>query len=91
MLVTSIEIHPHADDLSQVRATADVVLNDSLSLRGIKIMKGRYGLFLAFPSASPRSGRRVYEAVSMRFRKDLQERILKAYRECLARPMSLFG
>lgn len=91
MLVTSIEIHPRPDDLGQVRATADVVLNDSLSLKGIKIMRGRYGLFLAFPSASPGGGRRVFEAVSMRFRKELQDRILAAYRECISRPVSLFG
>lgn len=91
MLVTSIEIHPHADDHGQIRATADVILNDSLSLKGIKVMRGRYGLFLAFPSGSPNSGHRVYEAVSMRFRKELQDRILKAYMECISRPVSLFG
>lgn len=90
MLVTSIRIHPHGDE-SQVRATADVVLNDSLSLRGIKIMQGRYGLFLAFPTSTARSGYRAFETVSMRFRKELQERILRAYRECITQPVSLFG
>ena len=71
--------------------TADVVLNDSLSLRGIKIMQGRYGLFLAFPSSSSHTGYRAFETVSMRFRKELQERILRAYRDCISRPVSLFG
>lgn len=91
MLVTSIEIHPQADDRGQIRATADVVLNDSLSLKGIKIMRGRYGLFLAFPCSSARTSHRVFEAVSMRFRKELQKRILKAYMECISTPVSLFG
>lgn len=91
MLVTSIEIHPESNDISQIRATADVVLNDSLSLKGIKIMRGRYGLFLAYPSSSAKGGYRAFEAVSMRFRKELQERILKAYRDCISRPVSLFG
>jgi DNA-binding cell septation regulator SpoVG len=90
MLVTDIRIHPHADDHGQVKATADVVLNDSLSLKGIKVMKGRYGLFLAFPSTSG-TGHRVFEAVSMKFRKELQDRILKAYLDCISRPVSLFG
>jgi DNA-binding cell septation regulator SpoVG len=90
MLITSIHIHPH-DDQGQVRATADVVLNDSLSLKGIKIMKGRYGLFLAFPTTSAKAGYRIYEAVSMRFRKEMQDSILKAYRDCVSRPVSLFG
>lgn len=91
MLVTSIQIHPQSDDQGQIRATADVVLNDSLSLKGIKIMRGRYGLFLAFPSSSARTGHRVFEAVSMRFRKELQDRILKAYMDCISTPVSLFG
>lgn len=91
MFVTSIRIHPQADDHGQIRATADVVLNDSLFLKGIKIMRGRYGLFLAFPSSSARTGHRVFEAVSMRFRKDLQVRILKAYMDCISTPVSLFG
>lgn len=90
MLITSIRIHPN-DDQGQVRATADVVLNDSLSLKGIKIMKGRYGLFLVFPTTSPRAGYRIFEAVSMRLRKEMQDRILKAYHECISRPVSLFG
>ena len=91
MLVTSIEIHPHADGSAQVRATADVVLNDSLALKGIKVMRGRYGYFLAFPSSSAKTGHRVFEAVSIRFRKELQERIIKAYVDCISRPVSLFG
>lgn len=90
MLVTSINIHPHGDDHGQIRATADVVLNDSLSLKGIKIMRGRYGLFLAFPSSTP-TGYRVFETVSVRFRRELQDLILKAYRDCISRPVSLFG
>ncbi|HLP42428.1 MAG TPA: septation protein SpoVG family protein [Fibrobacteria bacterium] len=91
MQVTSIQIHPHADHPGQVRATADVVLNDSLFLRGIKIMRGRYGLFLAFPSTSAQGRHRAFETVSMRLRKEMQDCILEAYRECLSRPVSLFG
>lgn len=91
MKITSIEINPSPENESQVRATADVVINDSLSLRGIKVMRGRYGLFLAFPVASSRSPYRVYETVSMRFRKHLQDEILKAYHAFMAPALPLFG
>lgn len=90
MRITSIHIEPMPDD-GQVKATAEVVLNDSLFLKGIKVMRGRYGLFLAFPSSSSKSGHRVFETVSLRFRKELQDCILKAYRDCISKPVSLFG
>jgi len=90
MLVTSIRIH-HANDEGQVRATADVVLNGSLSLKGIKIMRGRYGFFLAFPGVSAKSPQRIYETVSMSLRKRLQEEVLRAYHSAAAQPVSLFG
>jgi DNA-binding cell septation regulator SpoVG len=91
MKITSIEIHPTPENESQIRATADVVINDSLSLRGIKVMRGRYGLFLAFPGASAKSSYRIYETVSMRFRKQLQDEILKAYQAFLAPTLPLFN
>ncbi len=90
MLITSIQIIPGSDE-GPVKATAEVVLNDSLALKGIKVMQGRYGLFLAFPSSPAGNVRRVFETVSMRFRKELQDRILKAYRDCISKPVSLFG
>lgn len=90
MLITSIQIIPGSDD-GPIKATAEVVLNDSLALKGIKVMQGRYGLFLAFPSSPAGNARRVFETVSMRFRKELQDRILKAYRDCITKPVSLFG
>lgn len=81
MEITSIKIETNPERHSQVKATAQVVLNGSLSLRGIRILRGRYGLFLAFPGLGADSPQRAYEALSMRFRKELQEGVLRAYRE----------
>jgi DNA-binding cell septation regulator SpoVG len=91
MKITSIKIHPSSENDSQIRATADVVINDSLSLRGIKVMRGRYGLFLAFPSSSAKSPYRTFETVSMRFRKQLQDDILNAYKSSTTQTLSLFS
>jgi DNA-binding cell septation regulator SpoVG len=90
MLITSIDIHTHSEEDGQVRATADVILNGSLFLRGIKIMRGRYGLFLAFPGASGKTPHRIYETVSMRLRKQLQDEILKAYHASRPQTLPLF-
>jgi DNA-binding cell septation regulator SpoVG len=91
MEITSIQIEPNTHPEAKVIATAAVVLNGSLSLRGIKILRGRYGLFLAFPGLSTGSPQRAFEALSMRFRKELQTEILQAYKHLLATPVSLFG
>ena len=91
MEITSIQIEPNKHSDAKVMATAEVVLNGSLSLRGIKILRGRYGLFLAFPGLAAGSPYRAFETLSMRFRKELQEEVLQAYRHMLATPVSLFG
>lgn len=91
MEITSIQIEPNTHPDAKVMATAEVVLNGSLSLRGIKILRGRYGLFLAFPGLAAGSPYRAFETLSMRFRKELQEEVLQAYRHMLATPVSLFG
>ncbi|HKP97475.1 MAG TPA: septation protein SpoVG family protein [Fibrobacteria bacterium] len=91
MEITSIQIAPNTHADAKVMATAEVVLNGNLSLRGIKILRGRYGLFLAFPGLSPASPYRAFETLSMRFRKELQTEILQAYRNLYATPIPLFG
>ena len=90
MEITSIQIEPNVIGEGQIMATAEVVLNGSLSLRGIKILKGRYGLFLAFPGLGSGSPYRAFETLSMRFRKELQDEVLKAYRNQAQIPVPLF-
>ena len=90
MEITSILIEPVEIGEGQIMATAEVVLNGSLSLRGIKILKGRYGLFLAFPGLGTGSPYRAFETLSMRFRKELQDEVLKAYRNQAQIPVPLF-
>jgi DNA-binding cell septation regulator SpoVG len=91
MEITDIRIESNQHPESKVLATAEVVLNGSLSLRGIKILRGRYGLFLAFPGMQPGSPYRAFETLSMRFRKELQEEVLQAYRRRYGEPISLFA
>ena len=79
MEITSIQIEDNEAPDGKVKATAQVVLNGSLSLRGIKILRGRYGLFLAFPGLAAGSPYRAFETLSMRFRKELQSAVLEAY------------
>jgi DNA-binding cell septation regulator SpoVG len=91
MKISSIRIESNTLTDAQVLGTAEVILDDSLSLRGIKILRGRYGLFLAFPGLRSGSPHRAFDALSMRFRKDLQVAILAAFRDRQSMPISLFA
>ncbi len=91
MEITSIQIIPSTEPEARVKATAEVILNGSLSLRGIKILRGRYGLFLAFPGLAAGTHYRAFETLSMRFRMELQVKVLKAYHKVMNSPMPLFG
>lgn len=91
MIISEIKIRPNPSPEAKMLATAEVVLNGSLSLRGIKILRGRYGLFLAFPGLKAGSPHRAFDALSMRFRQELQGAVLDAYRAFQAKPISLFA
>lgn len=91
MKISSIRIETNTLPNAHILGTAEVILDDSLSLRGIKILRGRYGLFLAFPGLRAGSPHRAFDALSMRFRKELQVAILAAFRDREALPISLFA
>jgi DNA-binding cell septation regulator SpoVG len=91
MRISSIRIETNPLPDAQALATAEVVLDESLTLRGIKIIRGRYGLFLAFPGLRTGSPHRAFDALSMRFRKDLQLAVLAAFRDRQSLPLPLFA
>lgn len=50
ILVTKVDIFPFKDGgLGHIRALANIVLNDSLIIRGLRVMDGENGLFLSYP------------------------------------------
>jgi DNA-binding cell septation regulator SpoVG len=89
MEITSVKIEPNPEPDAQLKAIAQVVLNGSLSLRGIRILRGRYGLFLAFPELGEDSLQRAFEPLSMRFRRELHDEVLSAYRKASPHPAIL--
>lgn len=50
--VTQVQVYPFRDNLTtmgHIKGIATVVLNDQFLVRGIKIMEGENGLFVAYP------------------------------------------
>jgi DNA-binding cell septation regulator SpoVG len=53
-------------------------------LSGLKIIKGQFGHFLAFPNQSPGLPFKYYDTRSMSFRKKMQNTVLQEYARALA-------
>lgn len=79
MQITNITIHPTNKDL--VRARVNIVFDNCLMIREIRVIKGRTGLFVAFPSKKQRDGtrRQLAYPVDAETRTMIQQTILAAY------------
>ena len=63
------------------KAVAEITLNDSFSVRGIRIMDGRDGLFVSYPSEARDSQyRTIAGPTSPRLRAEISESLLSDYR-----------
>jgi len=68
---------------SSLKAFANVVLDDKLLLKGVKVVEGKDGLFVAMPQQKGKDDK-WYEAVTFlteEGKEALQEAVLKAYKK----------
>lgn len=50
IIITNIKIFPFkGEGIGRIRALANIVLNDAIIIRGLRIMKSDNGLFLSYP------------------------------------------
>lgn len=52
LAVTNVQVFPFREEakLGKMLGLATVVLNDQLTIRGLRIMDGEYGMFVAYPN-----------------------------------------
>jgi len=68
---------------SSLKAFANVVLDDKLLLKGVKVVQGKDGLFVAMPQQKGKDDK-WYESVTFltkEGKETLQEAVLKAYKK----------
>ncbi|SVA03207.1 uncharacterized protein METZ01_LOCUS56061 [marine metagenome] len=86
MNITSVKIYPFDADISQgsLRACADVVLDDSVLIKGFRILASKSGgLFIGMPSKKGKNGK-YYDQVEFKtdaLKSLLRNQILDAYKE----------
>ena len=96
MEITEIRITLRDDD--KLRAFASITLDDSLVIRGLKVIEGANGMFVAMPSRQRKDGsyQDVAHPINRETREWLENMVIGAYQEELARlehaePSSQFG
>jgi stage V sporulation protein G len=85
MLKSSIKItcHPY-DSNSKTKAFIELVLDNTLVIKGMTLVEGSKGLFLSFPSSKGKDGKYYNSVYSLdkEWLKLLQDACVKKYYEC---------
>lgn len=88
MKITEIRIQLMGEE--RLKAFASVTFDDSFVVRNMKIVQGGKGVFLCMPSRKLPDGshKDMVHPINQDFRKYLEENIIKAYQEELAKKPS---
>lgn len=88
IIVTNIKIFPFKDaGIGHIRALANIVLNDAIMIRGLRIMEGTNKPFLCYPVDPFFNGtnlRSVIVPLSRELREYIENEVLKQYHKEVA-------
>ena len=72
------------------RAFASATIDQSLAIRGIRVVEGKEGLFVSMPSQKTKSGeyKEICFPVTREFREQLQGSVLSAYEQAMSQSQS---
>lgn len=87
--ITEVRVSLRSDE--KLKAFVSITLNDSFVVRGLKIIKGNTGLFVAMPSRKRPDGQHqdLAHPINDSTRKYLTERVMAEYERELANPTTL--
>ena len=85
MGVTDVKVFPFTEDVSRlghVKGLAQIVLNDQLVIRGLRIMEGLNGLFVSYPIDPFYKGddlRSIVNPITRQLREHIENCVLEKY------------
>jgi len=87
--ITEVRVSLRNDD--KLKAFVSITLNDSFVIRGLKVIKGNTGLFVAMPSRKRPDGQHqdLAHPINDVTRKYLTERVMAEYENELKHPMAV--
>lgn len=85
MLISDVQIFIANDD--KLKAYATITLENCFVIRDLKVIQGLSGLFVAMPAKKRRDGsfKDIAHPVTQAMREQLEQRVLQAYQEAVAR------
>lgn len=88
LCVTSVQVYPFKDQgLGHMKALAQIVLNDQLVIRGLRVMDGTNGLFVSYPNDPFFKGeeyRSICNPITRQLREHIENCILEKFQNTLA-------
>lgn len=84
LAVTNVQVYPFRDGAicGNILALATVVLNDQLTIRGLRVMDGEYGMFVGYPNDPFYKGedfRSIVFPITRALREHIENCVLEKY------------
>lgn len=88
LAVTQVRVYPFKEgpSMGRIKGYANITLNDQFHLRGLRIMEGENGLFVAYPNDPFYKGedfRSLYFPVTRQLREHIENCVLEKYQASL--------
>lgn len=82
-VVTDVAIYPYFDGDGKFLGYASITINNCLVIKSLRICKGRYGMFVAWPKVPSKDGdyHNVAFPITRNFWRYVQETVLQAYKD----------
>lgn len=84
--VTKVDVYPFKEGayIGRVKAIANIVLNDQIQVRGLRVMYGECGLFVGYPTDPFYKGegfRNIVFPITAELRHHIEKSVLEKYDE----------
>ena len=84
--VTKVDVYTFKEgtDIGHVKAIANIVLNDQIKVRGLRVMDGECGLFVSYPNDPFYNGddfRSIVFPLTAELRYHIEKKVLEKYDE----------
>lgn len=86
LAVTAVRVFPFDKQFGSIKAMADVVLNDQLQIRGLRVIDGSNGLFVSYPMDPFYKGedfRSIVCPITRQLREHIENCVLEKYQACI--------
>lgn len=89
LAVTNVQVYPFKEGpyMGKLKGIANIVLNDQILIRGLRVMDGEYGLFVGYPLDPFFKGdelRSLIIPMTKQFREHVENCVLEKYQSIIS-------